>query len=710
MFRTLRIKLLCFFLLTTCIPLLFIGYISYQSQKQELTKSIEQSLLTSSSEIANNIENMLVERISDVQHLATNPVLQNPNSTSAEIQDQFQHFLNVYTIYSDTIFVNSDGITEVSFIDKVVGTNLSDRAWFKASLLGDIYLSDIYMSPVIDEPVLVMSAPVFSNEGEVIGVISPLFDLNNLWKTFNQFSEQEHMIGLSGYAFLINKNGVVIAHPDYEKILNENHLEQNNLHAQEVLQQSSKQKVHYNKERDVVLSYSQINKINGFNEDWFVVISVSKSALFSPLKQLLTNYLIIIGIVLMITTIAIFKLSTYIVSPVESLVAATSNFAIGKPMTPLLNDTYEEINRLNDTFLSMTKKLIDRERGHKKSTLILETTENGVIAINKKTLKITTFNRTCENLFQLCKTDVVNFTINEISTKSSLLEPFISAVFDKVNGAKTKKFEHQFQVRDKKHYFFISVSSLPSIDNAGNDEEMLVVINDLTEKKQMEEELFRTEKLKVAGEMAATVAHEIRNPLAIIKGFIQLFQKEDRSKENYYDIIVKEIERVNQFMTDLLNVAKPPSTGECKEINVVSLLDDILLLQKSQLAQRGIKLEKQFQILPNLFIEPGKLQQVVINIIQNAIEAMAEGGTLTVHTKHKLDDHKISIMIKDTGCGMDDETIKKLGTPFYTTKETGTGLGLATSYQIIDKMNGSISVTSEYNCGTQFTILLPITS
>lgn len=708
MFQTLRVKLLVFFLLATLTPLLFLGYISYQSQKQELTKHIEQSLLTFSDEIAQEIEMLLSERISDVKHLAMNPILTNPRSSNEEIQGQFSDFLNVYDIYSDTIFVKPDGIASISFNDDIIGSNLNDRKWFQASKQGKIYLSDIYLSNVIHEPVLVMSAPVFDQQGEVIGVISPLFDLNHLWKTFNNFSEQEQMVGLNGYAFLINKNGDVIAHPDYSKILNENQLQKNHLQVADVFQNT--QKIFYNKEKDVVLTYEKINYLEGFNEDWFVGISVSEAALFSPLRQLLTNYLIIIGLVLFLTMVAVIQLSKYIVSPLQRLVEATTDIAIGKPVTPLMENSYEEINRLNHTFTSMMKKLADRERGHKKSTQIIQTTDNGVIAINKQTLKITTFNRTCEKLFQLQKKDVVNQTLHAVANQSLNFREFIdsSNLLTYFKEEKTKKFEAQCRLNGETYHFFISVSSLPSFENENIHEEMLLIINDLTDKRQMEQELIRSEKLKIAGELAASLAHEIRNPLAIIRGFIQLFSKEEGAKQSYYEIIIKEIDRVNYFITDLLNIANPTAKCVSKEVNIVCLLENLLTLQQSQLSGKGIALETNLELLPTISTDPSKLQQVFINMIQNAVEAMEENGCLTISTKHLIEEKQVTISFKDTGTGMDSETIERLGTPFFTTKETGTGLGLATSYRIIEEMNGSITVSTTKNSGSIFVINLPL--
>lgn len=133
-------------------------------------------------------------------------MLTDITSSEEKIKEQFVHFLTVYDIYSDVIYVKPDGIVITSFIDEVIGNDLSNREWFKASKEGQVYISDIYRSPILDEPVLVMSAPVFDENEEVIAVISPAFNFKHLWETFDQFSEQEVMTSLGGYAFLINKN------------------------------------------------------------------------------------------------------------------------------------------------------------------------------------------------------------------------------------------------------------------------------------------------------------------------------------------------------------------------------------------------------------------------------------------------------------------------------------------------------------------------
>ncbi|OIJ21835.1 hypothetical protein BKP45_03830 [Anaerobacillus alkalidiazotrophicus] len=711
MFKTLRAKLFVFFLLTTFIPLLFVSYISYQSQKQELTKQIEHSLLSHSNYIAAEIQQLLLEQISNLNYLATNSVLKDPSATNEEIKLQFESFLEIYEIYSDVIFVKPDGRVFTSMIDIVVGWDFSSRKWFEIAKEGESYISDIYISPVLEEPILVMAAPVFNAQKEVIGVISPSFNVNYIWDKFHTFTYHEQMASLKGYAYLLNKNGDIIAHPDQNKILTENYFQKNNLIAADIVSLSRERNIFYDKEAKEVTAYTQIEKNNGFDNDWFLAITVSKSALFAPLLNLFKNYVIIMGCVSIIITIAVFQFSKYIVSPVEKLVAATSEFAVGKSIPPLVNQSYKEIERLNGTFTAMTKKLAERESGHKKSTLILETTDNGIFIINKRTTKITMFNRMCEEMFAISREEVINFSVDDVMRKSTHFQEFVSSsqIMNYLEKETPKKYEVQWQIGKKCWYYLVSLTTLPSLDNNDLQEELLIMISDISDKRQMELELVHSEKLKVVGEMSAGLAHEIRNPIATIRGFIQLFSQEEMgSKKSYFDIIIKEIDRVNYIVTDLLNVAKSKSKGEYRQTNIQLLLEEMLVLETSHLKNKGLNLVTEFETVPLIFIDPLKVKQACMNIIQNAIEAMDVGDTLFVATKHLTEENKVCIYIKDTGIGMDPQTLEKLRTPFFTTKDTGTGLGMSTSFRVIEEMQGTIDVLSEEGKGSTFTITLPI--
>jgi two-component system sporulation sensor kinase B len=225
----------------------------------------------------------------------------------------------------------------------------------------------------------------------------------------------------------------------------------------------------------------------------------------------------------------------------------------------------------------------------------------------------------------------------------------------------------------------------------------------------MQEEVYKSEKIKIVSEMAASVAHEIRNPLTAVRGFIQLFGNEhlDKEKKDFYQkICLEELDRAQLIITDYLSLAKPdPEIIE--EINIndeISYLSNVLVTYANY---NSIQINGIYSIDNPLHIigDRSKFRQALINIGKNAIESMYDCGVLEIKS-NKLNDHVI-IIISDTGSGMTAEQIKRLGTPYYSTKEKGTGLGTMVSFGIIKKMNGKIDIKSELGKGTEYTFIFP---
>lgn len=224
--------------------------------------------------------------------------------------------------------------------------------------------------------------------------------------------------------------------------------------------------------------------------------------------------------------------------------------------------------------------------------------------------------------------------------------------------------------------------------------------------------LQQTERLSIIGQMAAGTAHEIRNPLTTIKGFLQLLQlkiAQDKQYEydEYLDIILKEIDRMNNLVSDFLVLAKPTETRlACLDLN--NLFEEISSLISSEALLRGVDLYLNHSgQLPLIAGDKEKLKQVVLNLVNNSFQAMGDNGLLVITTVYSKDQKLITIMIEDNGKGISIENIDKLFTPFFTTKEAGTGLGLAISHQIIKSHRGKIRVESELGKGTKFYIDLP---
>jgi signal transduction histidine kinase len=219
------------------------------------------------------------------------------------------------------------------------------------------------------------------------------------------------------------------------------------------------------------------------------------------------------------------------------------------------------------------------------------------------------------------------------------------------------------------------------------------------------EDLREREKLAVIGRMATAIAHEIKNPLSSLKGFTQLQQEKDKGDEQYYSIMLNEIDRINSIVTDLLVLGKP-NTAIKKPVSLLEIIEYVLTIIKSHSVRKNIKIELKNNNSIVLLCDENQLKQVFINIIKNAMEAMPDGGTVTIDSE--VNDERAFISVRDEGCGIPPDKIAKLGEPFYTTKQNGNGLGLMVTKKIIEEHEGTFNIESELEKGTSVTITLPI--
>lgn len=235
---------------------------------------------------------------------------------------------------------------------------------------------------------------------------------------------------------------------------------------------------------------------------------------------------------------------------------------------------------------------------------------------------------------------------------------------------------------------------------------ILSIGKDITASKEKTMHLLqKSEKLAILGEMSAGIAHEIRNPLTSIKGFIQL-AKAENPKNRYFEIVLSEIERINGIVGELLFLAKPTADVFLVK-DIRNIIKDVITLIHTQLSLHNIQIKEVYEWdIPMILCEEKRLKQVFINLLQNAIEAMPQGGYISIKGT-SLQDGNISIEIMDQGVGIPDERLGTLGEPFFTTKEKGTGLGLMTCFKIIESHNGSLSFQSELNKGTKAIIVFP---
>ncbi|GGA62231.1 ATP-binding protein [Ornithinibacillus halotolerans] len=228
-------------------------------------------------------------------------------------------------------------------------------------------------------------------------------------------------------------------------------------------------------------------------------------------------------------------------------------------------------------------------------------------------------------------------------------------------------------------------------------------IRDITEKKETEEMMIRSEKMSIAGQLAAGIAHEIRNPLTSIKGFLQLLQAGVNRKDVYYKIMIDEIEKMETITSEMLFVSKPLTENKQQE-SLLTMLQDVLELLKPQAKLKNVLLEINGEE-QDIFCDKSQMKQVFINIIKNAIEAMEEAGKIVITIREV--DNDIFIDISDEGPGIDEAVIHKLGEPFFTTKQQGTGLGLMITKQLLDRHRAKLEILQNEIKGSTFRIIFP---
>ena len=245
-----------------------------------------------------------------------------------------------------------------------------------------------------------------------------------------------------------------------------------------------------------------------------------------------------------------------------------------------------------------------------------------------------------------------------------------------------------FSAKDKTYELY----QQPYVDYNGT---LLIakMLIDVTEKKKTETEIVRLQSLNLVGEMAAGIAHEIRNPLTSVRGFLQMLSsKQEQNKyRDFYDLMVGELDRANSIITEFLSLAKG-SKSEKKRHNLGLILTNLYPLILVDALNQDKEVVFELENIPDLMLDQKEIRQLILNLVRNGLEAMTPGGKLCLRTY--LEKEKIVLAVQDHGGGMDEATLKNLGTPFFTTKEKGTGLGLAICYSIASRHNANISAQS----------------
>jgi two-component system sensor histidine kinase HydH len=323
-------------------------------------------------------------------------------------------------------------------------------------------------------------------------------------------------------------------------------------------------------------------------------------------------------------------------------------------------------------------------------------TEGGVVSSNRQALSLLEIPETGFDHLDL--RDIVDFDATGIKNTLDA-------------GTPVMNHEMPFRLRSGRS-IPLMLTATPINDEAGRRMGAVVVIRDMSAIKDLENQVRRTERLATVGRLAAGVAHEIRNPLSSIRGFAYLLGKkydEHSPEREYADVMVREIDRINHVVTDLLNFARPMKL-EPEEISPADIIDHVISLVSADTTAQGIAVHvRNDPDCPRLVADPNQLTQAVLNLMLNAIHALENGGVIDVQICSPVEGEHIVIQVEDDGPGITPDLHDKIFEPFYTTRERGTGLGLAMVRKIAENHLGGVHLESPppgKKHGTRFTLRL----
>jgi two-component system sensor histidine kinase HydH len=330
---------------------------------------------------------------------------------------------------------------------------------------------------------------------------------------------------------------------------------------------------------------------------------------------------------------------------------------------------------------------------------------NGLLSINTEG-KIVSYNLLALELLGLKESEVRGMDLNTVvDFKTSGI---CNTLADSISV-----LEHDIYHSKKSGQIVpLALSATPIRNSNGQCEGAVIVLRDLTEIKQLEEKVKRTEKLAAIGELAAGVAHEIRNPLSSIRGFAQFLKQalKDRPKEQEYaQTMVNEVDRINRVVTDLLTYARPMA-AKLAPTDVTELVEHAVRLvqPEAESCQAGIQMK--VSDLSKLPLDANQMTQALLNLLLNALQAVSQGGHVDIGAELNASDSKLRFWVEDDGPGISKDKLEKIFEPFFTTREKGTGLGLSIVHKIVENHNGEIIVESPspgMALGCRFTIRIP---
>ena len=336
---------------------------------------------------------------------------------------------------------------------------------------------------------------------------------------------------------------------------------------------------------------------------------------------------------------------------------------------------------------------------------VIASMANGLLSVDTEG-KIASYNQPAINLLGLKESEVKGKNFN------SLVDFNVTEIRKTINDCVSVLDQEIIHKNKKGEFIPLALSSTPIMDEAGACQGAVIVLRDLSEIKKLEEEVRRSEKLAAIGELAAGVAHEIRNPLSSIRGFAQFLKhslKDKPQEKEYAETIVTEVDRINRVVTDLLSFARPMK-AELSQTDIAEIIEHSVRLVEADAISRDVNIQTKISDSIRPSLDANQITQALLNLLLNALQALSPEGNIEIGAELDASGSRLHLWVKDDGPGIPRSQIEKIFKPFYTTHEKGTGLGLAIVHKIAENHYGEIRVESPpqgMTRGCCFSIVIP---
>jgi PAS domain S-box-containing protein len=453
-------------------------------------------------------------------------------------------------------------------------------------------------------------------------------------------------------------------------------------------------------------------------EKWGTIrIGLSLERMFGQIQKTRVNLLLLGFLAIVLGILGSVFFARRITRPISKLVKTTISAAKGDLDQVIDIRTHDEIEELGKNFNYMIQQirlhqdeLVNRLR--EISSLkaytdnILSSMTNGLITIDVEN-RVVTLNEMAERMLRRRREEIAGLPLEQALGGN---HPFHRMMTETVASEKGI-FHPELELRNGDATLWLTATTSLLTDGDGNKIGALAIFQDITDIKALEEKLRQADRLAALGTLSAGLAHEIKNPLSAIKTFVQLLPKKSESPsfmERFNITVPREIDRINHLVEDLLELTRRRKRP-LVDLDVNQLIRQIMDLHGEEIGKKSILCEERLdRTIPLIHGDVETLYRAFSNMVINSIQAMPNGGSLTIVSQYDPFASMVKISFKDTGIGMDEETTRNLFNPFFTTKDKGAGLGMALTHKIVEDHRGTIEVMSEKGKGAIFVVRLPV--